>query len=280
MKSYIKFIIFAIFTVAATSGCSKKNGGSDQSASATPPPVVENSGPLVLTATFQVPEKYSNYIRQEVTEATDSEFDKLPDSALDNFDNIWIKQAASIANPDWQTLAALLHPQVITETNVFKQQEVADKVKTEIQIDKNSLNVVFGMQGKVMDLGKPDATTGEYHLFIYPNEAVSFTYAKKTLSYKSDFGCNSCNHIMMVVKVPIEKSKEIEALRENKHKDFVRIYGHVTGNYEKSGYSSNAGLTVDVEAIEIGSRQNGQYKSYFFLDNDQVRRWVSLNKRH
>ena len=197
MKSQLKQFAFAICAIAAISGCSKQDPVNAQSAPAAPP-AVENTGPVVFTPTFQVAQKYSSYVRQDASEATDSEFQKLPDSVLDNYDNIWIKQAASIAAPDWNILAGIVHPQINSETNVFKKQEVADKVKTEVQPDKNSLNVVLGMQGKVIDLGKPDVATGEYHLALYPNEAETFTYAKKTLYYSPDFGCNHCNNIMMV----------------------------------------------------------------------------------
>ena len=39
-----------------------------------------------------------------------------------------------------------------------------------------------------------------------------------------------------------------------------------------------ANLNVDVEAIELGTRQNEQFKSYFFLDTDQLKNGLSYIK--
>ena len=51
----------------------------------------------------------------------------------------------------------------------------------------------------------------------------------------------------MTVKVPVEKAKEIESLRE-KGKDMIRVYGHVTGIKDQSTFvnkgSASAGLNV------------------------------------
>jgi hypothetical protein len=105
---------------------------------------------IVLTPLFQAPTKYSNYVRQEVSEANKDEYKKLPDTAFEGYVNTWIKQAASVEKTDWQMIAGVTHPEIAEETNEFKKQEAGDKVKTEIPADKNLLNVVYGWQGEML----------------------------------------------------------------------------------------------------------------------------------
>ena len=306
MKSRYKILVATACVVATLSACGKKE-------SVTPPPVIQpgNNGgdshvlnnkktkdggivsSIDLEPVFAVPGKYSGYVRQEATEATKPEIQNLSDTALDSYVKTWIKQAASVANPNWVTLASILHPEVSEATNEFKKQEAAEKAKTEIAADKSSLNVIVGFQGEIFNMSAPDITSGEYYLRINTDSRYStLSYSPKgnynyQLFYQpvlkdvgmaiEHLGCSSCKgDVNITVKVPVEKAKEIESLRE-KGKDMIRVYGHVTGIKDQSTFvnkgSASSRLNVEVEAIEVGSRQDGQFKSYFFLDTDQLKKW-------
>jgi hypothetical protein len=304
--SYILPLVIAV----AVSACGKNDGKPVSSTSAS-----QNSNEsafkntekfgyvsaIDLEPVFTVPSKYSSYVHQELTEMTNTEMQKLPDSAFESYVSTWIKQAASVDKPDWQMLSGILHPEITEETNAFKKQDAAEKAKTEIQSDKNSLNVVFGLAGEILTIAGPDVSNGEYYITIGPDRRYDTIFYSKDkpsrynyrLSYHPVFkdvgmqidcdGSRSCSgDIAMTVKVPIEKAKEIESMRANdheRHPGMVRVYGHVTGTTPDNIYirkdSSSVALDVQVEAIEIGSRQNGQFKSYFFLDKDQLKRWHS-----
>ena len=245
---------------------------------------------VVLQPLFQVPAKYSAYLHQPMTEATPAEYQKTPDAAFEAYVANWIRQAASVDKPDWILLAGLLHPEATEETNAFKQQEAADKAKTEISADKNSLNMVLGWRGEILSISGPDVASGEYYLTLRPGnryDTVGYTTAKNynySLYYRPVFDAvdmhgDNGGYMQLTIKVPIEKAKEIEALREGdheKHRGMLRIYGRIVGN--KEGWKSvrrngvDAALDVSVEAIELGTRQNGQFKSYFFLDSDQLKK--------
>lgn len=251
---------------------------------------------IILEPVFEVPSKYASYVRQEVTEAAKDEFQKLPNTMFDAYVATWLKQAASVDAPDWSMLAGILHPDSVGESNAFKIQEAAEEAKTEVTADKGSLNMAYGWQGEVVRIAGPDVKTGEYYLTVSPQgrfNTISYTHGAKPYHYGLGYmpvfnevgmeidcaGSRSCNgDVTMTVKVPLDRAKAIEALRE-KGKDMVRLYGHVTGKKEFSDRlskdSASASLNLQVEAIEIGSRQNGQFKSYFFLDNDQLKRWKS-----
>ena len=306
MKNGYKILVASVCVVATLAACGKKE-------SATPPPVLlpgNNGGDshvlhnkqtkdggivssIDLEPVFAVPAKYSGYVRQEATEATSPEIQKLSDAVLDSYVKIWIKQAGSVANPNWLTLAGILHPEVTEINNEFKKQEAAEKAKTEIVADKGSLNVVVGFQGEIFSMHGPDISTGEYYLTLNPDSRYStLSFSPKgnynyQLFYQpvlkdvgmaiEHLGCSSCKgDVNMTVKVPVEKAKEIESLRE-KGKDMIRVYGHVTGIKDQSTFvnkgSASAGLNVEVEAIEVGSRQDSQFKPYFFLDTDQLKKW-------
>lgn len=153
----------------------KKEDATSQTAPASTPAVAEDNTPhfkqtekfgtvsnIVLTPLFQAPSKYSSYVRQEVSEATKDEYNKLPDAAFEGHVNTWIKQAASVDSPDWQMIAGITHPETADETNAFKKQEAADKAKNEVAADKNLLNVIYGWQGEMLSIAGPDVTTGEY----------------------------------------------------------------------------------------------------------------------
>lgn len=293
---------FTVCAVAALAACGKK-----EATDSSPAPPAAASAPynqphfkttekfgsvsaVVLEPQFQVPAKYSAYVHQPLTEATPEEYQKTPDAAFEAYVATWIQQAASVDKPDWTLLAGLLHPEVAEETNVFKQQETADKAKTEIAADKNSLNMVLGWQGEILSIGGPDVASGEYYLTLRPGNrysTVGYTNAKNygyNLYYHPVFDAvgmqgDNGGYMQLTIKVSIDKAKEIEALREGdhaKHPGMLRIYGRVVGN--KDGWKSvrktgaEAALDVSVEAIELGTRQNGQFKPYFFLDTDQLKK--------
>lgn len=295
MKQHLKSALVAACVLSALTACGKKEDSTNSTA-----PAAESSASLykqtekfgsvsniVLTPRFDVPSKYSSYIRQEATELNKDEYAKYPDAAFEAYVNTWIKQAASVDKPDWQMLAGILHPEITAETNEFKKQEAADKAKTEIAVDKKQLGVVYGWQGEMLYITGPDVSNGEYYLLIRPDsryQIVSYQTEKNyryNLSYKPNFKAlgmtgDHRGDMQFTVKVPIEKAKEIESLRENS-KAMIRVYGQVSGVSQdrfpmvRKDFSE-AGLSIDVEAIEIGSRQNGQFKPYFFLDTDQLKR--------
>lgn len=303
-------LLIAVAVAALLSACGKKEDAPSASVAVSAQPAGDQpadpnlkkteqfglQSSILLEPIFEVPGKYASYVRQEVTEAAKEEFQKLPDTMFDAYVAIWLKQAASVDAPDWNMLAGILHPDTAEEGNAFKKQEAADKAKTEVTADKGSLNMVYGWQGEVVRIVGPDVKTGEYYLTISPQgrfNTISYTPGAKPYNYGLGYmpifsgvgmevdcaGSRSCNgDVTMTVKVPLDKAKAIEEVRE-KGKDMVRLYGHVTGKKEFSDRLSkgraSASLNLQVEAIEIGSRQNGQFKSYFFLDKEQLTRWKS-----
>jgi len=99
------------------------------------------------------------------------------------------------------------------------------------------------------------------------------------LSYAPAFDalCKGCSDLQFTVKVPVARARDIEALRE-KGKDMIRFYGHVTGlNQPETARADRRGVTADlsleIKAIEVGSRQNGEYKSCFVIGPDQLATW-------
>lgn len=57
----------------------------------------------------------------------------------------------------------------------------------------------------------------------------------------------------------------------------IRDYGHVIGtNTDQAPRlrkdDSEAGLSVEVEALEFGIHKDGKFKTFFFLDSDQLKR--------
>lgn len=304
MHTHTTRILTALCVAAALAACGKKDDAASPATSAAPASRAPSTkqtekfgtvSSIVLEPSAQVPARYASYVRQEVTEAGNAELQKMPDTLFDSYVATWIKQAASVDAPDWTMLAGITHPESVEETNAFKKQEVADKTKAELAPDKNSLNVVFGWKGEVLVINGPDVQTGEYYVTLRPNASYNtVTYSngktRYNLSYNPlftamDSHCsgrgNSCRDIDLTVKVPIEKAKAIEALRETdpdkgRHPGVVRVYGQVRAvepyrSIDKN--SATATLEVVVEALEIGSRQNGQFQSYFFLDKDQLQRW-------
>jgi len=102
---------------------------------------------------------------------------------------------------------------------------------------------------------------------------------RSDLTYVPDFDglCGGCRDLQFTVKVPVARAREIEALRE-KGKDMMRVWGRVTGvNTDSMAIvrrdGADAKLSVEIEAIEMGSRQGGEYKSYFVIGPDQLAAW-------
>ena len=240
-----------------------------------------------LVPIFEVPSQYAKYTRQEVSEASKDEYLKLPESAFEGYVNTWIQQAASVENPDWIVLGGILNPQLAIETNEFKKQEAAEKIKNEVTSDKSKLNVVYGWQGEMLFVAGPDVSNGEYYLTIRPNasyQVVSYQNSKNyryNLFYRPDFKAlgmlgDNRGDMQLTVKVPIEKAKEIESLREGQ-KTMIRVYGIVKGLGDERRPqirkdSSEANLRVEVKALEFGVRMNGQFKTFFFLDSEQLKK--------
>lgn len=300
MTTKTKFLLVAVCTISVLAACGKKVDGTSQTASVSTPATVSENTPhfkqtekfgsvsnIILTPLFQAPSKYGSYLRQDVSEATKDEYKNLQDSSFEGYVNSWIKQAASIEKPDWQMIAGITHPEITEETNEFKKQEVADKAKAEITADKSLLNVVYGWQGEMLLIAGPDVTTGEYYLLIRPDnryQIVSYQNHKNysySLYYRPVFNAvgmtgDNRRDMQLTVKVPIEKAKEIESLKEG-NSTMIRVYGHVIGVNTEQGplirkTGSDAGLNVEVEALEFGIRKNGQFKTFFFLDSDQLKR--------
>lgn len=300
MKNKTTHFLIAVCALSVLSACGKKEDSTSQTTPVSATAAAEENTPhfkqtekfgtvsnIVLTPLFQAPAKYSSYVRQEVSEVTKDEYKKLPDSAFEGYVNTWLKQAASVEKPDWQMIAGITHPEITAEANEFKKQEAGDKVKTDIPADKNQLNVAYGWQGQMLFIAGPDVNTGEYYLLIRPDnryDIVSYQNQKNyrySLYYRPAFnviGMKGDNRgdMQLTVKVPIEKAKEIESLREGTS-TMIRVYGHVVGVstnqvpiVRKDG--SQAGLSVEVEALEFGVRKNGEFKTFFFLDSDQLKR--------
>lgn len=297
MRATTRFILALACTLYLLAGCSKKEiPGQTESVSAKSDMqeevphfkktekfgIVSN---IVITPTFQPDQKYAGYVRQEVSEVSKEEYRKLPDSAFENYIHTWIKQAAAVEKPNWNSIAGIMHPETSDETNQFKIQEIIDKTKAGIITDKSQLNVMYGWQGKILSIKGYDIATGEYYLSINPGkQSLSFSYKNDknysyNLSYQPQFESvgmtgDNLGAMQLTIKVPVEKAKEIEALRET-GSPMIRVYGHVTGLTPTSLIRkdfSEVGLTVQVEALEFGIRKNGEFKTFFFLDTEQLKR--------
>lgn len=300
MNKKQKQVLLLSLAVVLLSACGQKEGNTSQSTPSSSTSEAEESprfkttekfgsvSNIILNPVFELPSKYNSYTRQEVSEATKEEISILKPAVFESYINTWIKQAASIENPNWQMVAGILHPEKSEEKNEFKKQKLSEKAQTEVTPDKEALNVVYGWQGSVLNVDGPDAKTGEYYISINPNhrfEIVSYVNSdnqRLSLYYSPDFkaiGLNGDNsgNIQLTVKVPLEKAKEIETLREDKNPTMLRVYGHVTGmstgmapQVYKNG--ATAALNLEVEAIELGIRKDGEFESFFFLDSDQLKR--------
>lgn len=239
---------------------------------------------VVLDGTAPLPARFASYQRQEATEWVKGEYQKQPDSAFLAYLQRWKVQAASVAQPDWAFLAKLAHPESADEANEFKKKDLADQTRQELKADPASLQMVMAYQAEYVTLSGPDVETGEYYLFLRPGarrQGVGYNDGKysSALNYMPAFDtlCSGCRDLQFTVKVPVARAREIEALRE-KGKDMLRFYGRVTGLYEPATAladrrGASADLALEIEAIEVGSRQDGEYKSYFVIGPDQLATW-------
>ena len=294
MKKKTVCLLAAACALSVLAACGKKDTGTLPAASAG----VENNAPrfkqterfgtvstIVLVPLDQAPAKYATYVRQELTELSKDDARKAPDAAYEQYVHTWLKQAASLAKPDWNMIAAITQPEMTVETNAFKKQAYIDKAKADIAVDPSQRNIIYGWQGEIMSITGPDVTTGEYYLTISPNHrSLSLSYENEAhynygLFYSPVLDALHMNQdnrgsVQLTVKVPIEKARAIEAMREGTS-PMIRVYGHVVGVndmlvLDKKG--AQAGLNIEVEALEWGTRKDGVFKTFFFLDTDQLNR--------
>lgn len=284
--------LWAALSLAGLAGCGKKAEAPPAEPAAAQPQqprfkTTEKFGSvsaLVLDGTAPLPARFASYQRQEATEWVKGEYEKQPDSAFLAYLARWKTQAASVPKPDWALLAKIVHPESVDETNEFKKQEWADKTRQEMAADPASLAMVMAYQAEYVSLSGPDVATGEYYVFVRTGarwQGVAYSDGKyrSSLNYVPDFDglCGGCRDLQFTVKVPVARAREIEALREQ-GKDMMRIWGRVTGvNTDSRAIvdrnSADANLTVEIEAIEMGSRQGGEYKSHFVIGPDQLATW-------
>lgn len=244
---------------------------------------------LALDGTAALPERFTRYQRQEATEWLKDEYRQQPDSAFLAYLARWKLQAASVPKPDWALLAKIVHPESADESNEFKKQDWADKTRQELPADPASLQLLLAYQAEYISLRGPDVATGEYYLSLRPGASrlgVGYSDGKyrSDLNYLPDFEglCPGCRDLQFTVKVPVARAREIEALRE-KGKDMMRVYGRVTGLHQPETAvirrdGASATLAVEIEAIEMGSRQGGEYKSYFIIGPDQLKAWKGAGR--
>lgn len=240
---------------------------------------------IVLDGSATLPARFDAYQRQVATEWLDGEYQKQPDSAFEDYLALWVRQAASVPAPDWGRLAGIVHAEQSEESNEFKKADAAAAIQKELKPDPASLNMVMAWQGDIGGLSGPDVSNGEYYLNLRPGHrtySVAYNTGKRrmNLRYEPVFGfdhCDSCRDMSFTVKVPIERAREIESLRE-KGQDMVRLWGHVTGLTaaqlrDVDRQSASAALSLEVEAIEVGSRQGGEFVRYFVITPEQLARW-------
>lgn len=289
--------LLSALSLAGLAACGKKAEAPTEASAAAPAAAAQLRTPqfkttekfgsvsaTVLDGAAPLPARFANYQRQEATEWIKGEYEKQPDSAFLAYLARWKTQAASVPKPDWALLAKIVHPESVDEANEFKKQEWADKTRQDMPADPASLQMVMAYQAEYVSLKGPDVATGEYYIFVRNGASrmgVSFYDGKyrSNLNYVPDFDglCGGCRDLQFTIKVPLERAREIEALRE-KGKDMMRVYGRVTGlNTDSMAIvdrtSAHANLNVAIEAIEMGSRQGGEYKSYFVIGPDQLAAW-------
>lgn len=292
-KTYLALAAAAALTLSA---CGKKDtrpaaAAEPAAATAEPTPQFKQTerfgtvSNIDLTPLHAVPSKYAAYSRQEVTEATKEEYRKLPEAAFQEYVASWMRHATSSAKPDWVTLAGIGHPEVSEATNEFTKQEAADRLKASVAADQKSDRAVFSVLGSDVAIDGPDVTNGEYYIVIQKRSSswvVNYLTDKKyryALYYRTVYdtlGLTGDNrgYMQFTVKVPLEKARAIESMREGQA-PIMRVYGRVKGfNSDRSPVlrrdGAEAGLDVDVEALEFGVKKDGKFETLFFLDSDQL----------
>lgn len=285
----MKTLITTLMAATLLAACGDKEPPKPAPAPA-PTSAAENkpAEPLVLNASFEVPEKFRAYNDMVVTQtASSKEFNALPEALFQDFKAKWEKAVYSVDSPDWFFVAKTIDPSVGTITNDFKKQEAGEQAKAKVTPDKSSLNLIFGAQGKDSTvLGKPNVQTGVYQVNIEDKglenrimqeiKGVNYDYGIEP-SYKEPLGIlrTNCSRgecqgpLVLKVKIPLDKAKEIEEWRE-KGPDSMRAYGKVTALKEYGGLRGI--LQINVEALELGTFQNGKWHSYFFLSPEELQK--------
>lgn len=249
----------------------------------------------ILEPVFALPSKYKNYNHMVMTVITNDDMRKYPakypESLYDTTKAAFISQVGSSDKPDWFLVAAMRDRSLLGVTNDFKRQEAGEKAKADFKVDPSSLNIVVGTQGKQF-LGKPDITTGVYKIQISSDLSVGYSMYEDIgnnrydtgYEYKIDYkelgiwpkDCPDCvSKLSMYVKVPLDKAKQIEELREVAvGSDDMRVYGKLSGITEShiTPYRTSGTLKLNAEAIEFGAMKNGEWVSYFFVDGDELKK--------
>lgn len=294
--------IVALAIVLALNACGKEDAsptkaepGKKQSPVVEQPKAGNSSEPSVAAApldpVFKLPARYASYQLIEASELTRNEISQAPSELIQVYKNEWIKRAGSIAEPDWWFIASSMTPELATTSNEFKKKEIAEKTREQFQKDAGSLKVVFAWKNENSILSAPNVETGDYTLTLAPKDGGNGIYfsldsssPEYRYSYEPNFepvgvipapcqGMTCRERSNLVIRVPIEVAKEIETHRE-KHPDMIRVYG-TTSKMDALPPSAGAltgNLIINVEAIEVGTRKNGVFHSYFFLDGDQLGR--------
>lgn len=163
-------------------------------------------------------------------------------------------------------------PSWVTEINNGFKQEAAEKAKTEIVADKGSLNVVVGFQGEILVcMGQTFRLVNTILRSIQIPGIHAFLLSQGNYNYQLFYqpvlkdvgmairhlGCSSCK-VMWTWRWRFlsRKPKKLSPCAKRGKTWFV--YGHVTGIKDQSTFvnkgSASAGLNVEVEAIEVGSK--------------------------
>lgn len=249
-----------------------------------------------LKPVFKVPVKYQSYNRIELTEMDEKELNAQGSDNRDYQVN-WLKQASSVEKPDWWSIAATKNSALRSTTNDFKKQEEAEKEKSVAKIDKKDANVIVTMRSDFLTFSKPNIADEEYYIVLPAGgsmQGVTSDYKNVYYSYSYSFNMENlgisrdkcqgdpCGNYQITVKVPKLEAKRIEEARES-GKDIFRFYGHAQNlsHWDVKPTSLQGNIVVDVEALEIGSRQNGVFIPYLFIDTDQfnLMKWKKVKTR-
>lgn len=282
-KKQIAALVTSLFLVACGSKADKTSESNNQTSVELEAANTEKNETIVVDATFEVPEPYKSYLRQELSETMkNGEFQTVSDEVYNNYISNWLKQAASVETPNWELITKMKHPEIRNITNAFKRQELIEATKSEIKKDEKSLNTYFAVTGEYLGGLNVDAKTGEYTLILTPTGRVGTP--TESGFYEVYFPNESTDPdkphnprtVTITIKVPIEKAKEIESLREGIDKskfEMVRIYGKVIS---PSVHEDDRNLIVRLEAFDVGLRKDGSFKSYFFIGPEEAKNGLQL----
>lgn len=246
----------------------------------------EKNENVVVDAAFEVPEPYKSYLRQELSETMkNGEYQTVSDEVYNSYISNWFKQAASVEKPNWELITKMKHPEIRDITNAFKRQELIEATKSEIKKDEKSLNTYFAVTGEYLGGLNVDVNTGEYTLIMTPTGRVG--RPNESGFYETYFPTESLDpnaphnprSVTITIKVPIEKAKEIESLRESIDRnkfEMVRFYGKVIS---PSVYEDERDLIFRLEAFDVGLRKDGSFKSYFFIGPEEAKKGLQLRYR-